>query len=324
MKKRNADFKILQLRFNSIFYIILAMKFRDFIVLLVLIAAIFVIYNKNMEKLNTDESDGTQDSISKTYEPVKYNSNFAIDIPVNRPVPLSYKTKAEVYNLRKNAVNNSIFKNPDYEPSDTVFGQIEDGKPWKSLNACSVNGRSDINGASEESRFILNPTILVAATNDFRLHCTDNNKILHLTPISVKYFEPNKEIIVTYDRFDINTLDYNTYYEFNGLNARDFGYKYAYIDKEKTTYDLIFVNGQNIGNQIVEFKNYIHTGGSCGVPGGCNNGSPNQPMLDFHNSHRWNTPYKQYREIYIKLWKNMPKSPQDEADINERIIIEHA
>lgn len=301
------------------------MKFRDFIVLLVLIAVIFVIYNENMKELNTDELDGTQVSISKTYEPVKYNSNFAIDIPVNQPVPLSYKTKAEIYNLRKNAVEKSIFKNPDYEPSDAVFGQIEDGKPWISMNNCDVNGQSPIDRPSEEARFILNPTALVAIVCDFgNRHCENNKPLMHLMPIGIKYLEPKKEIIVTYNKFNRYTLDNNKYYQFNGINARDFGYKYAYIDKEKTTYDLIFINGQNIGNQVVEFKNYIHTGGSCGIPGGCNNGSPNQPMLNFHNSHRWNTPYKQYREIYIKLWKNMPKSPQDEADINERIIIINA
>lgn len=300
------------------------MKIRDFFVLLILIFAIFAIYNKNMEELNDSTVNEADNPAQKVYEPVKYNLNTEINIPVNAPVPLSYKTKAEVYNLRKNAVENSIFKNSDYEPSEAVFGQIEDGKPWKSLNSCSIDGHSDISGASEESRFILNPTILVAATNDFCLWCKNNSQIPHLTPISVRYLEPKKEIVVTYNKFDIDTLNGNTYYEFNGLNARDFGYKYAYIDKEKTTYDLIFINEKNIGNQVVEFKNYIHTGGSCGIPGGCNNGSPNQPMLNFHNSHQWDTPYEQYREIYIKLWKNMPKSPYDEADINERIIIINA
>ncbi len=301
------------------------MKIRDFFVLLILIFAIFAIYNKNMEELNDSTVNEADNSAQKVYEPVKYNLNTEINIPVNAPVPSSYKTKAEVYNLRKNAVENSIFKNSDYEPSEAVFGQIEDGKPWISMNACEIDGHSHTDGVSEESRFILNPTVLVAIICDFgKRYCEDGKPLIHLMPISIKYLEPKKEIIVTYNKLNRYTLNNNTYYQLNGLNARDFGYKYVYIDKEKTTYDLIFINEKNIGNEVVEFKNYIHAGGSCGISGGCNNGSPNQPMLNFENSHQWGTPYKQYREIYIKLWKNMPKSPYDEADINERIIIINA
>lgn len=43
-------------------------------------------------------------------------------VTINKPVSLSYKTKKYVYDLRKEYVNNSIFRDNNYEPSDAVFG----------------------------------------------------------------------------------------------------------------------------------------------------------------------------------------------------------
>lgn len=92
-----------------------------------------------------------------------------ITIPVNSPIPLSYKTKEEVYQIRKNYVNNSIFQNSNYEPSEEVYGQIEDNKPWVSMKECQYEstGVSDVEGPSEESRFIINPPLLVGVNYAF-------------------------------------------------------------------------------------------------------------------------------------------------------------
>ncbi len=51
------------------------MKIRDFFVLLILIFAIFAIYNKNMEELNDSTVNEADNSAQKVYEPVKYNLN---------------------------------------------------------------------------------------------------------------------------------------------------------------------------------------------------------------------------------------------------------
>lgn len=256
-----------------------------------------------------------------------YNNNVQndISIDVQPPMSFSYKTKQEIYNLRKNAVAKSIFKNPNYEPSGEVFGQIEDNKPWVSMNACFFGNKACITGDSEESRFVLNPTILVAIEYVYGAYCTTGQYIPNLQAKSIKYSKSKNEIVVTYDKLKHQTLDRNTEYSFKGLNARDLGYKYAYIDKEKSTYNLIFTDkNNNISTNIAEFQDFLHTGGSCGHEGGCNNGSPHQPMLDFENSHRDGTSYQNNKEIYIKLWKVKPNSPQDKPDIVERIIIENA
>lgn len=248
-----------------------------------------------------------------------------IEIKVNSPIPLSYKSKQEIYNLRKNAVANSIFKNLNYEPSDEVFGQIEDFKPWISMNACYIDKRAVITGPSEEARFILNPEILVAIEYVYGAYCKDGDYIPNIQAKSVKYSKSKNEITVVYEKLINETLSNETVYSFKGLNARDLGYKYAYIDKSKSTYNLIFTDkDNNISTNIAEFEDFLHNGGSCQHESGCNNGSPYQPMLDFENSHAKNSPFQKNKEIYVKLWRKMPNSYNDKPDIVERIIIEKA
>jgi len=52
----------------------------------------------------------------------------------------------------------------------------------------------------------------------------------------------------------------------------------------------------------------LHTGGSCGYSGGCNNGSPDQPYMDMHIN---SFPAK----LCIRLWKKMPTSKDAQADL---------
>ena len=126
-------------------------------------------------------------------------------------------------------------------------------------------------------------------------------------------------IIVKYYHLPFTTNNNPSFYTFNGVNARDLGYKYAYLDKKKSTYDVDFISSDNLSTGIQEFQNFIHLGSSCRHEGGCNNGSPRQHFLEFKSNE---TSYNyENRYIQIKLWKNKPKSPEDPADITERIIL---
>ena len=259
----------------------------------------------------------------------KQQESSIINIPVNRPVPLSYKTKQEVLDLRKHFVDKSIFKDPNYEPSEEVFGQIEDNKPWVSIKECKYKStnQADIEGQSEESRFINNPALLVAV--DYGFYGSSCEKYLerHIpypkeTPESISYDKSKNEITVVYEELPYCNAKGKTWYILKGLNARDLGYKYGYVDMNKTNFKMHFTEKDNISNSIVEFVDFIHTGGSCGVPGGCNNASPDTPPLNFrHLCGGKNDRLGKNRTIYIKLWKNKPSSPLQEADINEKIII---
>lgn len=256
----------------------------------------------------------------------EYSQNLGEKLGVNPLAYLSGKPKSAIYRLRKKYVAQSLFANPNYQPSEAVFGGIVDGKPWIDANPCSIDGskRQGTNGFSEESRFITNPNMLVAIEYPFSFSNQPNNwcedSINQLVPQEINYSKEKNEIIVVYNQLPFMApVGKKWFYVFNGLNARDFGYKYAYVDNTKSTYKPQYTDSTNISNSVVEFQNYIHLGGSCGYESGCNNGSPRQTYLEFQDNF---TEYKyQYREIYIKLWKNRPASKNSPADITERIVL---
>lgn len=244
------------------------------------------------------------------------------DTGVRPTVALSGLSKAEVYKLRKEAVAASAFAREDYEPSVEVFGGIESYKPWIAATACSdpnANG-FDTKGPSEESRFINNPTALVAIEmpvifGEKASWCTrdDTNMIMQ----KITHDDFNREVSVTYFNLPFKARS-QAFYAFNGINARDLGYPYMYVDMQRSTYKPTFTHDNNVSNQVAQLQNYIHVGSSCRVWGGCNNGSPRQTLLEFREDPIDST---QDREIYIKLWKEKPASVEDEPDMVERIII---
>lgn len=301
------------------------------LILLILAAVIFIfsqqISLKTPEKEKYNEKNNINAVTIKEDVNTKNNDKI-INIPINPPTELSYKLKENIYTSRINYVKNSIFNSDNYQPSDEIFGNIVSGKPWIANDICKdwQTKAYKINGPSEESRFINNPTILVAIEYPFSFSnyndiswCTD--PVSTITPKQITYQKSKNEITVTYEKLPFETENNHSFYMFNGLNARDLGYKYAYIDQSKTTYDkIIFTNTSNISNEIIEFQNFIHLGSSCQVPGGCNNGSPRQSYLEFKQQ---DTDYSQSNgEIYIKLWHTKPSAPSKKADITEKIIIQ--
>lgn len=301
--------------------------------ILLIMAALLQFYSQEAIKIQKQETE-LSEKIKREEKQVPINKNTQreteqtqnVTIPVNQPIPLSYKTKQEIYEIRKNAIRNSIFQSLNYEPSEEVFGQIEDNKPWVSMKECKykATGLSDIEGPSEESRFIINPELLVAvgyAFYGYSCEEKETKKLKSSIPSKIKYNKQKNEISVTYEGLPYCNSSNLTWYSFLGLNARDLGYKYAYIDKSKSTLDIQFVEEQNIGNSIIEFQDFIHVGGSCSHKEGCNNASPNQPPLNFYYPcTEGNGEPIHGKRIYIKLWKERPQSPEQEADINEKII----
>lgn len=281
----------------------------------------------------TIDADFTEENNTKnkTVQNIKIknyptNQNI-INVKVNKPTPLSYKTKKEIYNLRKKFVRESIFDIPNYEPSNEVYGGIEDKKPWISTKSCRYKEPriGDIEGPSEESRFINNPTILVALEYPFWGYDCDEMKEGKSNdqelPHTVSYDKEKNEITVIYNSFRYCNLTENRWHTFNGLNARDLGYRYIYVDKEKSNFSFPFKEDINVTNSVIEFQDLLHVGGACLHENGCNNGSPKQPPLNFRNP-CYGKNYTPNRVMYIKLWREKPASPKDKADIVQKIIIE--
>lgn len=255
-------------------------------------------------------------------------------VPVNKPVALSGKTRQEIFDLRTQYVNTSIFQIPNYKPSQAVYGQIVDGKPWIALTACwwPMGSPLPTEGPSEESRFIANPSILIGVEQNlvgvsdkkpsaFTQHYGKNfctSPTTNFIPKRVFYDAQAKEITVVYPKQKVYVPSDHGMYSFEGRNARDLGFSYAYLDLSRSRMKIEFVQRANISNQVYELRNFIHLGNSCKVAGGCNNGSPKQPELDFNSRFNKETS----PSLYFKLWRNKPNSPEDPADIAERIIFE--
>lgn len=278
-------------------------------------------------KVRKNQTESTQTSvINESREKFKSIElpERDVEIKVNYPDALSYKTRGQVYDLRKKYVKESIFNIPDYEPSNDVFGSIIDNKPWYALDFCRdiKTNLPKITGPSEEARFISNPSLLVALEYPFLWNNYDepkfcNSPVNQLIPWKISYSKSYNEIRVNYRSFPFRAVSPH-FYDLNGLNARDLGYEYAYVDLEKSTFNGKFSQeGDNVSTDVQQFKNFIHLGYSCEHEGGCNNGSPRQPNFEFNLPDNYNG----FGDIYIKLWRSKPKSPMQKADIVERIIV---
>ncbi|MBU0761917.1 MAG: hypothetical protein KKD39_02735, partial [Candidatus Altiarchaeota archaeon] len=210
-----------------------------------------------------------------------------IRIEINPLVELDYKTKNQIYELRKSYVEeHSSLIDGTYQPSDNVFGQIEDSKPWWGIRGqfCDGNGEKSIDGLSEESRFMANPFLLLGVDEGTAYIIHGPCEPIFPMPKHIIWDKTNSKAEVTYGYsefikekktmpvFDIDAIKL----DFVSYNARDFGYNYIYVNSELSYGVEPTERGQTF-SQAVELKNYIHTGGSCGYPGGCNNASPDQP-----------------------------------------------
>jgi len=241
------------------------------------------------------------------------------NIPLNPPIELDYKTRQEVYAIRVAQITPHVeLLAGDYHPSESVFGAITDKKPWWGIDGqfCRADGRHSIDGPSEESRFLINPFLLLAIEENNAWNIRGDCSPAYPRPVSLQWFARDKTAKVTYamgefyrqrrlDGFPPGAIEGASFYLKN-LNARDFGYEFMHLA------DAHSANIRPIGNarmftDSVRLLSMLHCGGSCGYPGGCNNGSPNEPDLHFSVERLAAT-------MYCKLWKKKPASPQQDAD----------
>jgi len=264
-------------------------------------------------------------------KPNNYKKDKSVAITLNQTANLNYLSKADILNKREKYLHPWLNLLQDtYRADSYVFQNIEDGKPWWGMQGSFIwgEGRHSIDGPAEESRFILNPLLLVGA-NSYTALIWQTEKITHTDladasfplcwlPDSLIYFpglslaqvsypvsEFNRRIQLKEDklRFNKARLKLNSF----GLiayNARDFGFQYLYLDLAKSI-NVINVNGCS---DAILIKQMLHCGNSSKYPGGCNNMSPAMPEID----HFAITALPARACVY--LWKNKPSSPKDKAD----------
>ena len=295
------------------------MKFLNIFLLIVLVFCFYSYISQNQIKNNPTNTISQPIAVNQNKLILNSKDTNKYNEAINQPTELDFLSKDEVFNKRKQYT--AMYPNlidQSYSPSNDVYGQITSGKPWwglKGLN-CKGPGEHSIDGLSKMTRYINNPLLLIGLDTTHAL-VAPNWDCSEFFPEPVElYYQPGeKKGVVVYDMskyFEtIKDTPWNNpdmqkdRFDFNGDNARDFGYNFAYSDYSQ---NISFVNPDNLGTNVQTIKSFMHTGGSCGYTGGCNNGSPNQPELHFDVT---NLP----ATIKIKLWKQMPSNKQDTADV---------
>ncbi len=220
---------------------------------------------------------------------------------------LDFKSKADVLGIRKEAVS----RYPglivgDYRPSDAVFGQIVDGLPWWGVLGAYYYGKGNksIAGPSLHSQSILNPFLLVVPDFNMRrfepgLLQTTDEQTAHqksfCSPHDLRWQPRAGRVEVTYDAACLQKGGANSFGLY-AYNARDLNLRYIYVSYP----DSLNTLKENEPAGAYGNPQFIHQGGSCGYPGGCNNMSPATPPIDNIQIFSWPV------RVVIRLWENDP------------------
>ena len=188
-------------------------------------------------------------------------------------------------------------------------------------------GQRSIEGAAEESRFLLNPFLLVGANSGTAL-IWDKDKIQESDlkdksfpycwlPESLKFYPSDSLVQVTYDVTAFNKelsnrkdkltapVEHTIKFGLIAYNARDFGFNYIYLDPLKS----MNITPKRKTDRPTLIQQMIHCGNGCQYPGGCNNMSPAQPDIDEFDCSRLPA------RANIRLWKARPLSKDFTPDL---------
>ncbi len=253
---------------------------------------------------------------------------YAVDL--NRSMEFDFLSRAEVLELRRDAVEqHPSLIHQGYRPSRAIFGQVEDGRPWWGETGQYFHGPGSrsIDGPSEESRYILTPFLLVAVdvvglspwcdcfewdpdrVGDGELN--DPDFPLYCRPSALTWWPHESRAEVLYDlrahleklnRYTVDPMSLaNAHFCLMPDNARDLNLNYLAVSPESSSN----VTKDDPPREAAQILHFIHRGGSCGYPGGCNNGSPYQ--AEFDNFRVEALP----AHLEVLLWRNRPESASE-------------
>lgn len=236
----------------------------------------------------------------------------SVSIDIQPPAELDWKSKSKVLQLRSAAVQqHPELLATEYMSDEAVFGQIVDGLPWWGMEGEFFywKGEKSIAGPSEESRFILNPYLLVAA--DFydwwqgRIAEAELSTFpLTCLPHDLHWWPQEARAEVTYDAECVKRGQ-NYTFDLIAYNARDFNLNYIFVSYP----DSLNITKAEIPAEPFANPQFIHRGNSCGYPGGCNNMSPYTPEIDEIEITALPA------QVIIWLWQHKPASPGQTPDM---------
>jgi hypothetical protein len=260
-----------------------------------------------------------------------------VEVPLASPSELDGMSRADVFRFREYAVGPqpALLVGP-YQPSAGVFGQVEDRRPWWGIAGQYFygNGERSAEGPSEESRFIGNPFLLVAAEfvglsiytqgehplqwdrariGDRQL--LDPNFPFYCRPEGLLWWPRLARAEVTYrlsghlallNRWLVRPLSLeDASFDLVAYNARDLGLDYLYMAPQESSH----ITRAGDKASLAAIRQYLHRGGSCGREGGCNNMSPYVAELS-----DWQIEALPARAV-ILLWRTRPGSVSTPADM---------
>ncbi len=289
------------------------MKNTYVIIMTVLVVFIFLLVKQN--------APSPQNNINAWEHPIKGSSlpdeplAKPVHIAINPTIELDFKSKAEIYEIRKKYVNQYRELAPkSYKPSETVFGEIVGGKAWWGETGLSYYGKGMkiIEGMSEEARFLVNPYLLVGLDSVLFTTCKRFFPSKQIDPYPLEMIWESRNMVHAY-------YDVTSYWQIVkrcsnssvwtrqlfpiAYNAKDFGYNYIGADLTKSENIGFF----EAGKSPILIKHFVHLATNCEYPGGCNNMSPSQPEMYM--------PIKKLpAKVHFKLWKEKPNSIKDSAD----------
>lgn len=252
-----------------------------------------------------------------------------ISITLNPVENFNYLTRSQILSKRIALASklDELLQEP-YEPNHSIFDQIVDNKPWWGMHGAFVfgAGKRSIEGPSEESRFVLNPYLLVAASS-WSAEIWDKEKIspddlkqqdfpFCWNPVELRFSPKKRTVTATYDvssfnqslqRWQDKIIDKSPINDFAlvAYNARDFGFNYIFVPVDQCE------SLKNVNNAFepVEIKQYIHCGNTCKYDGDCNNMSPAQEQIDHFKFTQ--LPAK----VKVLLWKAKPANAEALPDM---------
>lgn len=240
-----------------------------------------------------------------------------VSVPINQMTDLTPLSKKEILELRKNVVKNStVFsKIKNYTPNPDVY-RIEEGLPWISAYEAvkyGTNSKDISKGPSRSSVLINNPELLFSfliPEYNFAENAVGDkepNDIDYMIPKKITWDEKNRTIRVYFNLRELlkRRSEYTITFYADNTNAMDFGYNWAWCEKNL---GAKFISEDNITKRPQQIYGCYRKGYACGVEGGCNNYSPQQNNLYF-NLKSPNT------YLRFKFWKKKPFSKNQKADI---------
>lgn len=285
----------------------------------VVLSIFFLTINKCARASANELAVGTQSAATSQF----------VDVPLYAPCDLNFKSRNDIVAIRREVVRRTpLLLRGEYNASQSVFGSIEDHKPWWGMHGQFVwgHGNRSIEGPAEESRFILNPYLLVGL-NPWTADIWDTEKVTDSDvsrsdfpfcwmPSALRYWPGQSTAQAVYEvsRFEstlnqwkdkLSDTTITTKFGLVAYNARDFGFNYLYVIPQQSTN----IELSSKEREPIEIKQFIHCGDSSNYPGGSNNMSPKMPDIDeFSYS-------KLPARVYVHLWKLRPSSASARPDM---------